>query len=100
MSRASREDLKVLATAGLILTDAMIFQEVLANLNAQIETLSQISSKTNIKKSFEDEWEKILKIDYEPVFDLAIKILRNLPASSLPDIYLSSFIKDSLHLAD
>ena len=83
MSNTLKEDLKVLATAGLILTDAMIFHEVLANLNAQIETLAQIKTQKNIKKSFETEWEKILLIDYEPVFALALKILRNLPGSPL-----------------
>jgi type I restriction-modification system DNA methylase subunit len=83
MPKALQEDLKVLATAGLILTDAMIFHEVLANLKAEIETLSQIKAQSNIKKAFEDEWIKILEIDYEPVFELALKILRHLPASPL-----------------
>ena len=44
MPKALQEDLKVLATAGLILTDAMIFHEVLANLKAEIETLSQVKA--------------------------------------------------------
>jgi len=83
MPKALQEDLKVLATAGLILTDAMIFHEVLANLKAEIETLSQVRAQSNIKKAFEDEWIKILGIDYEPVFELALKILRHLPASPL-----------------
>lgn len=83
MPKASQENLKVLATAGLILTDAMIFHEVLANLKAQIETLSQIRVQSNIKKALEDEWVEILKIDYEPVFELALKILRHLPASPM-----------------
>lgn len=83
MPKASKEDLKVLATAGLILTDAMIFHEVLANLKAEIETLSQIRAQSNIKRAFENEWVKILKIDYEPVFEVALKILRHLPASPM-----------------
>lgn len=85
MPKALQDDLKVLATAGLILTDAMIFHEVLANLKAEIETLSQVRAQSNIKKAFEDEWIKILGIDYEPVFELALKILRCLPASPLLD---------------
>jgi len=99
MAKASQEDLKVLATAGLILTDAMIFHEVLANLKAEIETISEIRTQSNIKKALEDEWVKILKIDYEPVFELALKILRHLPASPVLNLELSRLLDVAYDIA-
>jgi len=99
MAKASQEDLKVLATAGLILTDAMIFHEVLANLKAEIETISEIRTQSNIKKTLEDEWVKILKIDYEPVFELALKILRHLPASPVLNLELSRLLDVAYDIA-
>jgi type I restriction-modification system DNA methylase subunit len=99
MTKTSREDLKVLATAGLILTDAMIFHEVLANLKAEIETIAQLRTRSNIKKALEDEWIKILKINYEPVFELALKILRHLPASPTLNRELSRLLDVAYDIA-
>jgi len=95
-----REDnLKVLATAGLILADTMIFHEVLAKTNPKIKTLAQIKPASNIKKTLEDEWTKILDIDYVPVFRLGLKILENLPASATLDRQLHSLIDTAYDIA-
>jgi type I restriction-modification system DNA methylase subunit len=99
MAKTSREDLKVLATAGLILTDAMIFHEVLANLRAEIKTIAQIRTESNVKRAFEDEWMKILRIDYEPVFELALKILRHLPASPRLNLELGRLLDIAYDIA-
>ena len=81
MPKASKEDLKVLATAGLILIDAMIFHEVLANQKDDIRPLGQIRAESNVKKTLEDEWTIILKVNYEPIFELALNVLTCLPTS-------------------
>lgn len=100
MSRREKEDnLKVLATAGLILTDTMIFHEVLAKTNPKIKTLAQIKPMSNVKRALEHEWEKILKINYIPVFRLALSILANLPASPVLDRQLRSLIDTAYDIA-
>ena len=78
--KGRNDSLKILATSALLLLDAMVFQEVLAR-RLKVDTLSAIRSKTNVKKSLEDNWRAILKVNYEPIFEIALKILENLPAS-------------------
>ena len=84
MSVKRSDAYKILATAGLILLDAMIMHEVLARKYSSIRTLSAIRNSVNIKRALKDEWEKILNINYEPVFSLATNILDSLP--STPEI--------------
>ena len=84
MSVNKSDAYKILATAGLILLDAMIMHEVLARKYSSIRTLSAIRNSANIKRALKDEWEKILDINYEPVFSLATNILDSLP--STPEI--------------
>lgn len=91
-SKKKGDDLKVLATAGLILTDTMIFHEVIAKTNPKIKTLSQLKPLSNIKKALEAEWLEILRINYIPVFRLALNILANLPASAVLDKQLRVLI--------
>ena len=93
------DDLKVLATAGLILTDTLIFHEVLARNNPKIKTLSQIRVSGNIKRELEDEWAKILEINYAPVFELGLDILRSLPASPALDKHLRLLIDTAYDIA-
>lgn len=72
---------KILATSAILLIDAMVFQEVLARKDPEIETISSIRGKQNIKKGFEDAWTEILKKNYHPIFKIAQDILKSLPAS-------------------
>lgn len=97
--RRKEDDAKVLATAGLILTDTMIFHEIIARANPKIRTLSQIKPIDNIKKTLEDEWAKILDIDYIPVFRLGLSILENLPASSSLDKQLRILLDTAYDIA-
>jgi len=93
------DDLKVLATAGLILTDTLIFHEVIARFNPQTKTLAQIKLAGNIKKALEDEWLKVLEINYAPVFELSLNILKNLPASPALNRQLHSLIEMAYDIA-
>lgn len=93
------DNLKVLATAGLILADTMIFHEVLAKTNPKIRTLAQIKPLSNVKKALEEEWTRILEINYIPVFRLALDILENLPASHVLDRQLRCLIDTAYDIA-
>jgi type I restriction-modification system DNA methylase subunit len=89
------EQQKILATSAILLIDAMVFQEVLARKDPQIDTLSSIRGKQNIKKSLEDVWSEILKKNYQPIFKIALDILQSIPASS----NVNSGLKDLIEIA-
>ncbi|MCC5999148.1 MAG: SAM-dependent methyltransferase [Thermofilum sp.] len=82
-----REDThKIVATAGLLLIDAMVFHEVIASFHKDIPTLSMLLQSKNLKKELENAWQNIItNINYEPVLDIALRILRTLPASPALD---------------
>lgn len=86
---------KILATSAILLIDAMVFQEVLARKEPSIETLSSIRLKQNVKKRFEDVWIEILKKNYQPIFKIALDILKSLPASS----NVNTGLKDLIDIA-
>ncbi|MBO3798909.1 MAG: N-6 DNA methylase [Thermoproteota archaeon] len=77
---------KLLSTAGLLLLDAMVFQEVIAAFHKKVPTLSVLIDSRNVKKELEASWDYIIKnINYEPVMDIALKILKSMPASPVLD---------------
>ncbi len=76
---------KVLQTyrmAGAMVANAMVFHERLAGLHG-VAPLSQIcsSSARNPKEGMLEAWNAILKVDYFPIFDIARKIVNELPAA-------------------
>jgi len=73
---------KTLATAGLLLLDAMIFQEVVARAHGEIPPLGTIRNSNNLKREFEDAWRKIVsEVNYAPVFSISLSVLETLPNS-------------------
>lgn len=81
MTRVQKTDIsKILATAGLLIVDALVFHEILSK-KMKIETLAKIRASRNIKKALEDSWETILQKDYEPIFQISLEILKELPTS-------------------
>ena len=87
-----KEDVhKLVSTAGLLLVDAMVFHEIIASSHKEVATLSTLLSSGNLKKELESSWQYIIKnIDYEPVLDITLNILLNLPASAVVDRELRS----------
>jgi len=82
--QSSEESRKIISTAGLLLVDAMVFQEVIASSHKDVPTLSRLMESSNPKKDMEESWRYIIhKIDYEPVLDIAVRILSNIPVSPL-----------------
>lgn len=62
-----------------ILFDAILMHETISNITPRIKGISIASSP--LKNFLINEWEKILQIDYEPVFSLAYQVMKNLPTS-------------------
>ncbi|MEM3673713.1 MAG: hypothetical protein QW468_05800, partial [Candidatus Bathyarchaeia archaeon] len=89
---SSREDVhKLVSTAGLLLVDAMVFHEIIAAFHKDIPTLSMLMSSANLKKELENSWRYIIQnINYEPVLEIALDILVNMPASPVLDRQLRS----------
>jgi len=80
--QSSEESRKVISTAGLLLVDAMVFQEVIASAHKDVLTLSRLMESPNPKKDMEESWRYIItNIDYEPVLDIALRILSSVPVS-------------------
>lgn len=80
--------------SGLILINAMIFQEILADYNEKVFPLQKMLTKENLLSSFSSHWDFILnKINYFPIFNVAREILLNLTANQSVIKALKNLIK-------
>lgn len=72
--------------ASAILANAFVFQDSLAFGNGglkDVKDIQRMRAETGITRSAVlSEWRKILKVNYWPIFDVAKRILEQLPASS------------------
>ena len=68
--------------AGAILANAMVFHERIAGMHAHIKTPAQVcgAGVTNPRGDTLATWAAILEINYWPIFDIARRILSELPA--------------------
>lgn len=71
--------------AMLILLNALIFQDMFAG-HEGIRTISGTRAGGVRKQSFLDEWEKILAINYWPIFSVARRILIVLPEGTAKNV--------------
>jgi type I restriction-modification system DNA methylase subunit len=72
-------DLKVCRIASLTLINAMIFQQVLAERDTRVQSLSRAIRTGNVAESLLETWTFILeKIDYIPIFTTANEIVKDL----------------------
>ena len=79
-----RQDL-VGRIAGLILVNAMLFQELLSEHDARVQTLRQTIERQDVQTAFCEHWEHILiDINYYPIFHVARQLLLALPSG--PDV--------------
>lgn len=68
--------------SSLVLINAMVFQEILADHDGRVHPLQKILAQTNILDALSAHWQFILEeIDYYPIFHIARKIILNLTAS-------------------
>ena len=67
---------------GLIIINAMIFQKILSNFNAQVFPLSQLATEDDVVGRFAKHWRQITTdINYYPIFHIAEELLLNLTAT-------------------
>lgn len=65
--------------SGLVLTNAMIFQEILADSDARVLPLHKAESEPDVVGTFSAHWQTVVEdIDYYPIFYVACEVLRNL----------------------
>jgi len=68
--------------SGLVLINAMVFQEILAEQDARVHPLQKILGETNLLDALSAHWQFILEeIDYYPIFHIAREMILNLTAS-------------------
>lgn len=78
-------DLKVCRIASLTLANAMIFQQVLAERDARVQSLSRAVQGERIAESLLETWTFILReIDYIPIFTTSTEIMKDLVG--VPDV--------------
>ena len=95
----SQDEMKILATSGLLLVDSLVFHELLSRTDPEIRTIASIRMDSNVKRSLEDEWKKILKKNYAPIFEVALRIITELPASPQVNRGLKELIEVAYDIA-
>jgi len=67
--------------AGLIVVNAMLFQELLAEQDSNVKTLNETLAQGHLQKGFCEHWKFILeRINYYPIYHVARQLLLKLPA--------------------
>ena len=85
--------------AGLTLVNALVFQEVLADYESQVQHLRQTLQADDSITAFADHWEYILtQINYYPIFHVAHQLLLALPSNPDSEKALRSLAKTALDI--
>jgi hypothetical protein len=80
---SSKEDVAVSHIAGLVLVNAMIFQEILADHNELVRPLQFAATKPNPGTLLSEHWKFITdNINYYPIFHVATEILEDLTSNA------------------
>ena len=83
--RKLRQAISIAQIASLVLANAMLFQEELAQVDHRVKRLRQCLEAKNLCEELLEVWKFVLdEINYHAVFDIARKVLLELPA--LPQI--------------
>jgi len=87
--------------AGLVLTNAMIFQEVLSQRESRISPLQEFQSHSDPVGSLADHWEFILsEINYYPIFHIAHNLLRCLSSDRSTTQAVRELLKTARQIVD
>jgi len=74
--------------SGLVITNAMVFQEILADFDAQIWPLHKIENEADVIGTFANHWRMIVEdINYYPIFHVACELLLNLASGQDLDAF-------------
>lgn len=80
---SAEQKLAISRIGGLVVINAMIFQEILAGIDKRVIPLKKILSQPDPLDGFAQHWEFIYKeIDYYPIFHLSREILLGMTASA------------------
>jgi len=91
---------KLISTAGLLIIDALVLSEVIAARRKEVPTLSILLQSANLKKEIENSWQYIIKkINYQPVLQIALDVLRNMSASPTLDKQLRRLVELAYDMA-
>jgi len=75
--RDQRQQAAVIRIAALVLANAMMFEEVLAQTDGRVRPLQDFRSEKAPVSALADHWKYILdEINYYPIFNIALKLLR------------------------
>lgn len=73
--------------SALVLANAFIFQEQLAKSDEKVDTLRKLRKSTDLIGAAAEHWAWISReINYKPIFDLAGRLLDELPASAAENV--------------
>jgi len=93
----SRQRIAVGKIAGLIIVNALIFQEVLSQNNARVSSLQTLRIPTGFVGEMRRQWEFILdQINYYPIFYTAERLLECLAADQEIDRSLRNLLETAL----
>lgn len=85
--------------SGLTLVNALVFQEVLADYESQVQHLRQTLQAHDAISAFADHWEYILtQINYYPIFHVAHQLLLTLPSNPDSEKALRSLAQSALEI--
>ena len=85
--------------AGLTIVNAMVFQEVLADYESQVQHLRQTLASPDAISAFADHWDYILtQINYHPIFHVAHQLLLALPSNPDSEAAVRALAKTGLEI--
>jgi len=99
VQKRANESARIIKMAGLALVDAMVFQEVLASSDPDVDTLSKIVANPPVQQGLIKSWTAILEKNYAPIFELGKAILVSLPSSPLVEDALGILISEAQKIA-
>lgn len=102
MSGNNNEDVdeRVLRVAGLVLSNAFLFHEILSRSEPDVKTLRQVIRSNDPIGEFLDQWDHITdEIDYAPVFDLATSVLIRLPSTPETEDSVEQLVEGALEIS-
>lgn len=93
-------DERVLRVAGLVLSNAFLFHEILSRSEADVKPLRQTIREDDPVGDFLDQWDHITsEIDYGPIFDLAADVLVRLPSTPETEDSIEALVDGALEIS-
>jgi len=81
-----------------ILFNALVFHEALSTYIVNISSLKKIEKQIEYYSFINDEWDKIIEINFIPIFSIAKQILLSLPSSLITEKILEKLSKQAIKI--